>query len=478
MTSQKSRVLWVSFDFPPRQSSAVYRPIKIYKYLDKDAFEVDFLTQSLSFKQKQAVLDETLMDEVSPRPRVHKVPNFVLHDWIFSLSRRRKNRSKNLGRPESPRDLLQAGKVSSLETKAAERPGLAKTLYGHWVMLGYFPDQYFLWGWLTALRALGLHLIRRYDLIYTTSYPESCHLPGLLLKALGVRWVADYRYGGPLWIRKILNYHKSSWRERREFRFQKRVVERADTVVTQSDSIKADFCRAFALDPAKLRTIPSGFDESDFVDTPGTAPFPRFAPFAKNEREIHMIHAGAAYLSRDDRAKLVAEMNVLGDAIEKREGRRLVVHALGDDLFGEPSRRNELRFGYLFHGVVPHPELPAYLHAADWYLLSTLTSVAESSVINGYLPSKMWEYMRGGKPIVHYGPHDEVWSILEEAGAAVYMGALENGHRMGADRLLAATRTIVPNPSRIAQHSWQSRARAMQLVFTELTETNGRKRGP
>ena len=189
---------------------------------------------------------------------------------------------------------------------------------------------------------------------------------------------------------------------------------------------------------------------------------------------LHLIHAGAAYLGGDERARFGAEMNALARELEI-EGRRLVLHALGDDfLAGEP--RIELGFSYRYHGVVPHPNLPAYLRAADCYLLSTLTSSAESGAIHGYLPSKMWEYMRGGKPILLFGPKDEVWRIVEEAGTAIYMGSLENGHRVTGRRLLEAPGALAPNREKVAQHSWEARARAMESVFSELLTTNGRKR--
>ena len=42
------RILWVTFDFPPRMSSGAYRPIKVYKYLDPAVCQVDFVTHGES----------------------------------------------------------------------------------------------------------------------------------------------------------------------------------------------------------------------------------------------------------------------------------------------------------------------------------------------------------------------------------------------------------------------------------------------
>ena len=95
LSKRKKRILWVTFDFPPRQSSATFRPIKIYKYLNKNKFTVDFLTTSLMFKFKQAVQDNTLMEEIFPRPSVYRLPNVVFDHLVRTTinSIRKKNRS-------------------------------------------------------------------------------------------------------------------------------------------------------------------------------------------------------------------------------------------------------------------------------------------------------------------------------------------------------------------------------------------------
>ena len=137
-------------------------------------------------------------------------------------------------------------------------------------------------------------------------------------------------------------------------------------------------------------------------------------------------------------------------------------------MFGNEERRGGLKFRYLFHGVVPHPDLPAYVRAADWYLLSTIASAAESNTIRGFLPSKMWEYLRGGKPILLFGPRDEGWEIIDQAGTGVYLGELEGEGSLPANRVLDAVRAMKPSAARVQQHSWQSRAQSMEDVFSQV----------
>src|SRR5437764_5823978 len=90
----KTRIAWITFDFPPRQSSGVFRAIKIYKYLDKSRFEVDFITHGAAPRFKSAVLDDTLLGEVQPAPRVYRVPTIILHDVLPAIrSRFRRGRT-------------------------------------------------------------------------------------------------------------------------------------------------------------------------------------------------------------------------------------------------------------------------------------------------------------------------------------------------------------------------------------------------
>src|ERR1700730_7947295 len=84
----KTRIPWVTFDFPPRQSSGVFRAIKFYKYLDKNRFEVDFITHGSAGRFAQAVLDESLLSDVHPTPAIYRVPTLIPHDLLPALRAR------------------------------------------------------------------------------------------------------------------------------------------------------------------------------------------------------------------------------------------------------------------------------------------------------------------------------------------------------------------------------------------------------
>jgi hypothetical protein len=85
------------------------------------------------------------------------------------------------------------------------------------------------------------------------------------------------------------------------------------------------------------------------------------------------------------------------------------------------------------------------------------------------LAGKLWEYLRGGKPIIVFGSKDEAWEIIEESGVGVYLGDLNSEDHISVDALLRRveeTRTLQP---KVSQHSWEARARAMQEVFLQVS---------
>jgi glycosyltransferase involved in cell wall biosynthesis len=451
------RILWVTLHFPPRQSGGVFRPIQMYRYLDKDKFEIEFLTLSLWGEYKRAVRDDSVLEAVFPKPTIYRVPSIELHDgarFIVGSIRKRRRRDKlENGNSPAPR----AGQVESGSLKE-----LLKSAFRFIMAFIYFPDKYVVWGWLSTLKSLWLHFKRRYDLIYTTSPPLSGHLPGLLLRPFGVKWVVDYRDGGSLWTKKAWGSFTGKVREKIDFYYQKYVLNKADYVIIQSELLKDQFIREFSIGHSRIRTIPSGFDEEYFARPSTEAP-----PFVKRPDELHILHVGAWYVSAQETVKIIEELNSLQSGLNAK-GLDLILHAVGNDLFSEQQKNSALRVQYLYHGVISHPLLLPYFLAADCYLLST--SVGKSvDGVRGFLAGKLWEYLRGGRPIIVFGPKDEAWQIIEDSGVGIYLGDLNSEDHISADallRLVEETRTSQP---KVSQHSWESRARAMQEVFLQVS---------
>jgi hypothetical protein len=88
----------------------------------------------------------------------------------------------------------------------------------------------------------------------------------------------------------------------------------------------------------------------------------------------------------------------------------------------------------------------------------------------GVLAGKLWEYLRGGKPIILFGPKDEAWQIIEDLGVGVYLGELNSDHEISAEALLRLVEETRNSHPKVSQHSWESRARSMQEVFLQVLQ--------
>jgi glycosyltransferase involved in cell wall biosynthesis len=450
MQGDKIKILWVCHDFPPRRSSGMYRPIKLYKYIDKNKFEIHFLTQSVFFRRED--LDKGLLEELIPKPGIYRLPNIVFDDFIFTIYdmiRDKKNKPQPAGRHPIEKE------VEDHKLK------VAKGIYRLFIMFFYFPDEFFMWGLLGAIRALWLHHKHRYDLVYTTSHPESGHLAGCVLKILGVKWVADYRDGGILWHKSLLGYPKINIREKIDFYYQMNVLGKADHVITHSETLKNQFCKVFSLDPSKISAISNGYDEDDFKESNI-----RNLSIQRKDDEVHLLHVGTWYLNDKEVSKVVNEMNWLQLDL-KEKGYSLTVHAIGIDILKEDQKCNSIGFRYNYHGVVSHGHVTKYLLAADAYLLPV-----PNFRTSGVLPGKLWEYLRGGKPIILFGPKDEAWNIIDELGVGIYMG-LDGEDRITADSLLGALEKVGHLNPQIPQYSWESRAHLLQDVFLRVASGKG-----
>jgi glycosyltransferase involved in cell wall biosynthesis len=455
---RKIKILWVTHDFPPRRTSGIYRPVKIYKYIDKDQYTIDFLTQSVFLEN--CTLDYSLIEELQPVPCIYRIPNIVLDNIISSFYQ--KYRLKNF----KPKTEI---KQHVLRKTKLKKTNLKKLCYRLWMMVVYFPDQFFIWGWLAAIKALFLHMRRGYDIIYTTSHPQSGHLAGFLLSMLGVAWIADYRDGGVLVHPFLLskNYPKGVIRKSLEHYYQKAVLKKADQVIAHSECLKSAFIDQFSVDENKITAISNGFDESDFCLKGSSVS----QDILQRKAELHLLHLGIWYLSSDDSIKILKILNLLASNLANK-GIDVILHAVGFDLYpSELLIENRPKFKYQFHSILPHDQIIDFLLNADIYLLSSIYYVS----IPGILPGKLWEYLRGGKPILLFGEKDEAWEIIQTCTSGMYID-INGRDPLLAEKIISLVNTPISNVDAVKKYSWKARSREMESIFSKCSIDTNNKR--
>ena len=233
---QKTRVAWITFDFPPRQSSGVFRAIKFYKYLDKSRFEVDFITHGPTRRFRRATMDESLLAEVHPaaggssgadrnpaRPGAGARSRAGATAQVDRRPRSRRAAPPNR-RPEAPTSARPARTRAAGAIAGSHSRRISPTTCSSgdgWPVAGGRPP------FPPAIRS-DLH-----DLL-----PRERSSRRTAAAIAGREVGCDYRYGGPLWIKHIVGYRKSALRERMDHWFQRRVLRSADLIITQSERIR------------------------------------------------------------------------------------------------------------------------------------------------------------------------------------------------------------------------------------------------
>jgi glycosyltransferase involved in cell wall biosynthesis len=208
----------------------------------------------------------------------------------------------------------------------------------------------------------------------------------------------------------------------------------ADQVVVVSEGFRADLLRR-GVPSAKVHTITNGVDLDRFAPAPECSRERRElrARLGAGPEDCLVLYAGTHGISQaltaiadaaarlDNGCSAAGETDrTLGSAAGRAaafDGRAIRFAFVGE---GADKKRLERRVAELGLGNVallpgvPSAEMPALLAAADTCLVA-LRKVPLSAT---FIPSKMFEYLAGGKPVIG-SVAGEAAQILAEAGAVV-----------------------------------------------------------
>ncbi len=274
-----------------------------------------------------------------------------------------------------------------------------------WIRLNLFvPDAKI--GWLPhAVRAGRRVLAReRPALLLSSSPPATAHLIARRLAQGGdLPWVADFR---DPWTR-IYHYadaRRTRWAAARDGRLERRILAAADARVTINPLVAAQLAGEEA--PGWFRMVPNGYDEADFPDRPGLAPYEGFTVcYAGNlTRQQNPARLWPAI------ARLAATEPGFADTFR-------FVH-LG---VMEPTVRREVEVaGLLGHcdlrGYVAHAEAITAMRRSHVLLLVIPDAPGNEAIVTG----KIFEYLAAGNFVLGVGPlQGAAARLLEECSAGV-----------------------------------------------------------
>lgn len=255
-----------------------------------------------------------------------------------------------------------------------------------------------------CMRLLGVIRRDRPDLIVTTSGPESSHLLGLVARALGVRWVADFRDD---WLRDVSH----PFFLRRLDRMMERSIARRATVVTAiNQEIASDFGRRHGITTFH---VSNGFDKAaiaEAADERETLDPKRFSLVYTGmfaiDLEERVLHRG-----KDSRAFVEALELLLEQEPSLKERFELVVAGTISGAEREFLTKGDLAEVVRVLGQVPYARALGLQQAADGLLLIPGGAAATTA--------KVFEYLAARKPI---------FAITEQRSAAADLLAEAGPH--------------------------------------------------
>ena len=250
-----------------------------------------------------------------------------------------------------------------------------------------------------------LKLIRsdRPDAIVTTSGPESSHLLGLVARAFGIRWVADYRDG---WLRDVRHPRPLRVIDRA----LERLIARRSTIVTAvNDAIAADVAQRHGV---RAFTISNGYDRTVLAsasDEKGTLDPNRFSLVYTGLLAIDVGEQPVVNRGRDAQTFLDALTLLLAKDSTFASRVELVVAGPVSDSEREILTQGELRNVVRVLGLLPRERALGLQQAADGLLLIPGGA--------GATTAKVFEYLAARKPIFAVSERDSVAAeLLGEAG--------------------------------------------------------------
>lgn len=435
--SRKRRVLVVSFDFPPRRTSAVYRMIGLARSLPKLGWQPTVLT----IDAKTGMQEPRLLEKLPADVDVVRTKYLSIDSWENRTHQAIQGAGGLRSKPDD-RQPRQDRYVRSLGNL------LRSTLY--------FPDETVGWVPHGLSEAIKLHRSDPFDAVYTTCPPRAASVIGLLLKMLcHTPWICEFMdpwYPPEGWMRK----RSENWLHRQ-------LLRRADRVVVMVPQHAEELSRSFAVPAEKLVVVRNGFFEEDFATLeavqrdllePGCLHFSYFGT-------VYSENAGKFFPALGELLRETPDL-------KKRLRVNIGGHRSPDVLrwASEPDLKEVIKL----HGFIPdRTDVLRMLQASDCLLLFWGRPDFSRLAIAG----KTYDYLRVGRPILAVTCEGGVKELVEKAQAGRVVAPQDTE---GIKRAIRSVINEQPNnrsnsgpwrPEFVAQFRWDHQAEILAQAFDE-----------
>jgi glycosyltransferase involved in cell wall biosynthesis len=255
--------------------------------------------------------------------------------------------------------------------------------------------------YLRALRQFTQSALSSFDIVREKSWLLSGYLSSLCRARgqLGVpieNIVPDPRHAARQQFGKHLRISVGRWIAGRELR-------RAPLIIAETEFLKKEIAQYWRVANERIAVVDLGVDQTLFKSREHSVARERFgiAP----EKTV-LMYVGVLDWTHNLEPAL--------RALAARGDQNLELHIVGDGERGEQYRElaKQLRTQVVFHGRVPHREVPWYIATAD-LCLAPYDPAAFSSGELGYSTMKIPEYMSTGRAVVSV-PSGRIRSLIKD----------------------------------------------------------------
>lgn len=391
----------VDYYFPPLSGAAVRRTTGYVKHLANFGWSPIVLTARGG---DGYYYDSSLLKMIPDSVTVVRTASLEPLRFARRLAGRNRDQSQNLNRQ---------GRASGLPWMAPRwMRNAARAILLPYEQIGWFP--------LAVSRALRIHRTHGFDAIYSTSTSVTSHLIALTLRRiLDKPWVADFQDPWATTQFVAQDVHRSMGE-----RIERCILQAADHITFASESVLASIQRKYGLPPDKLTTVLLGFDPDAFNNI---SPTPR--------SRFTITHFGSFYEPRSPGSFLKA----LGHCVREHPAMALDTNVLFFGRFDVETLADTntlldhygLRDIVRLEGIVPYNL--GLQHLMGSHVLLLVNSPGEDEH-EGLIPTKLFDYLGSGRPILALAPKGPVAEIVQDAhaGAVVH----PNDVRAIADSIL------------------------------------------
>lgn len=378
-------LLLIAYYWPPAGGGGVQRWLKMSKYLHQFGWKLTVVTPH---KTDGTITDNSLVKEVNPQIEEVRTPIWEPYGLFKKFTGKKKD-----------------AKVYSGFIDENKKPSLTKKISVFIRGNFFIPDARMFWK-NTAIKHIEQYLKNNTaDAIISTGPPHTTHLIAMAIaKKHKMPWITDFR---DPWtnIDFYEQLNLSTWADNRHKRLEKKVLLKANKIVTVSWDWAKDFERISKR--KDIEVITNGYDHQDFEQT--TTP--------KLDTTFSITHIGSMNADRNP----FVLWKALSEICKENETFKadLAIQLIGnvDISIINSIEENHLKKQLHKLDFMPHDQVIRKMQSSQILLLP----INDTPNAKGVLPGKLYEYMGAKRPILAIGPKIcDAQKIISESKAGKF----------------------------------------------------------